>query len=251
MRTVRTTIRKIRHHSVQNFEQLYIDLRKTENRLHSDAELHSLPDVESTHPFANEWKLRKHSYCRLADYLRSKKQPLTILEPGCGNGWLSAKLAWLPGCKVTGLDINSTELQQAQSVFNDLPNLQFVQGDLRENLLEDKRFNVIVFASCIQYFPSLKEIIDTAFKHLETDGEVHILDSPFYQPRQLADAKRRSFEYFSALGFPQMSDCYFHHPYPELKKFQYRFMYHPGNIVSRLLHQAHPFPWIVIKKPLD
>src|SRR5258708_7832527 len=141
------------------FEKKYIFIRSMENRLYTDEELSKLPDIPPGHTHYKEWQIRKRSGRRLQCYLAAKKKDLEILEIGCGNGWLSHLLAEVPGTKVTGLDINFTELQQAARVFNDDPNLVFIHGDLRSGILCDRSFDCIVFAASLQYFPSLKKIV--------------------------------------------------------------------------------------------
>jgi len=95
------------------FEKKYIVIRSLENRLCTDEELAKLPDLPAEHPHHREWEIRRRSVQRLVRYLAGRKRPLEILEVGCGNGWLTHHLAELPGTKVTGIDINFTELQQA------------------------------------------------------------------------------------------------------------------------------------------
>jgi SAM-dependent methyltransferase len=241
-------LHKIQHRSHTRFEDLYLALRRKENRLYTDRELIALPDVPAAHPHSGEWKLRRHSYHRLAEYLKYRNKPLSILEPGCGNGWLAAKLAWIPGSQVTGTDINLPELTQAKSVFYDIPNLNFLWGDIRDSILAGKKFDIILFASCIQYFPWLHQIVHTAFDHLAPEGEIHILDSPFYGANALGKARQRSREHFEKLGVPEMADCYFHHSYQSLASFTHSILYDPRKLISRWKHHHHPFPWIRIKK---
>src|SRR6185437_11173827 len=126
------------------FEKQYIQVRSLEGRLYTDQELLHLPDIEPGHPHFREWQTRR---------LSTRRASMDILEIGCGNGWLSHQLAELPGTRVTGVDINFTELQQAARVFNNDPNLRFIHGDIRSGILEDRTFDVIVFAASLQYFP--------------------------------------------------------------------------------------------------
>ncbi|HEY4209821.1 MAG TPA: class I SAM-dependent methyltransferase, partial [Puia sp.] len=129
------------------FEKAYIVTRSLEGRLYTDEELIRLPDLPEAHPHYKEWRLRKASGQRLLRYLARKKRSLEILEIGCGNGWLSHLMSDIRGAEVTGLDINFTELQQAARVFNDAPNLNFIHGDIRSGILEDRLFDCIVLAS--------------------------------------------------------------------------------------------------------
>ncbi|HEY8689883.1 MAG TPA: methyltransferase domain-containing protein [Chitinophagaceae bacterium] len=230
-----------------NFEEQYISIRKKEKRIYTNEEVALLPDIYPHHIHYNEWLIRKRSCKRLINYLNKKNKPLKILEIGCGNGWLSAKMADIKNSKVTGLDINLTELKQAFEVFDKKPNLSFIYADIHDKITFCS-FDSIVFAASIQYFPSLKEIVSTAFPLLNADGEIHILDTHFYEDEEVEIAAERTKNYYTSLGNSEMADHYFHHTINELKDFEYTIL-SPGNsIINKLLGKHQPFPWIQIKK---
>lgn len=231
-----------------SFEEMYIRLRTKEGRIYTDEELLSLPDVPAQHRHYKEWKLRKRSAAKLKAYLEKKIKPLTILEAGCGNGWLSRFLSAVPLSKITGADINKTELLQAKRVFGHVPNLQFVYGEPNSAVLKDKKIDCFVFASSIQYFSSLRLTIQSALQQLNPGGEIHILDSPFYRQHELADAKERTRLYFLKEGVSELADCYFHHSIEELELFRHSFLFKPGFISRYLQLNKNPFPWICIKQ---
>lgn len=231
-----------------SFEEAYIRLRTKEGRIYSDDELLRLPEIVTHHRYYNEWQLRKRSAEKLRTYFRKKNKPLTIQEAGCGNGWLSRFLSTIPLSRITGTDINKTELLQAKRVFGHVPNLQFICGDFNSAALMDKHFDCIVFASCIQYFSSLGELISSALQKLKPGGEIHILDSPFYQQNELAAARRRTAHYFSEIGFAEMADNYFHHSLEELQPFNISMLHKPGFISRYIWMNKNPFPWICIHK---
>lgn len=230
-----------------DFEKLYSQLRQKEGRIYTDEKVTKLPEIAETHPHYKEWQMRKESSQKLFDCLKRKKHPLDILEIGCGNGWLSAKLSDLKGSMITGIDINTQELEQAKRVFGNIPNLQFYYGGINE-LKEGKReFDVIVLAATIQYFPSLKKIIDPALKYLTQSGEIHIIDSHFYSISELGAAKQRSLLYYEAAGFPEMAFWYFHHGLDKLENYNYTILYDPNSLFNRFLRNKNPFSWIRIK----
>ncbi|GGB18849.1 class I SAM-dependent methyltransferase [Puia dinghuensis] len=230
------------------FEEKYIFIRSLENRIYTDEELIRLPDISPEHCHYKEWQIRKCSARRLIQYLTSKQRHLEILEIGCGNGWLSHQLAGIPDTKVTGLDINFTELHQAARVFNGDPNLRFVQGDIRSGILQDQLFDCILFAASIQYFPSLKKIVYFCLSQLKPDGEIHIMDTFFYRRREIEGAKRRTAAYYSSLGDLEMADFYFHHCIDDWLSFHYRILFRPYTLMNRIRGGKDPFPWIMIKK---
>lgn len=228
----------------QVFEERYLAARVREGRVYDDAIVKQLPDMPAGNAPEREWALRKESAVRLLNYCK-KKQPKTILEVGCGNGWLSNMLAGR-GCEVAGLDVNLRELEQAARVFH-RDHLYFLLDTFTAQLFTDRRFDMIVFAASVQYFPSLKEVIATALDGLSTGGELHILDSHFYPETAIAAARQRSLDYYTALGVPEMAACYFHHSLEDLQAFPYTSLYDPKSLFNRLRGCRNPFPWVRIR----
>lgn len=225
-----------------DFEDLYISVRQGKKRIYNDEQLLHLPEIDPAHINAEEWKIRKRSAGRLIDYLKKKYRSLRILEVGCGNGWLSAKMADIPGSYVTGLDINQTEIAQANRVFVK-DNLEFIYDLFNEDTFEDEKFDVIVFAASLQYFQSSQKAIELAFSLLQEGGELHIVDTHFYKADELEKAYERSRSYYNSLGFPQMADHYFHHSMDDLAGLKHHILLNPDSMLS-LLAKRGPFHWI-------
>jgi len=228
-----------------DFEQEYLSLRDKEGRIYSDEVVVQLPFVSKSHHLKNEWKIRGRSCKWLVNNFSRQNKPYRILEIGCGNGWLSNQLANIPNVKVVGMDINTVELEQANRVFK-RANLQFIYGDIREMRLNEK-FDAIVFAASFQYFESVGEILNACFDQLKESGEVHIIDTPFYNVEERDQAKERSKAYFNANSAPGMTDFYFHHSMASLELYKYRMLYNPKSFINKVF-KINPFPWICISK---
>lgn len=231
----------------EDFESLYIRLREKEGRIYTDDQVGELPSIDKTHPHFKEWQLRKDSAQKLVAYLQKQKKMLNILEIGCGNGWLSHQLSSIPGCHVTGTDINFSEVQQAARVFGDISNLHFIYSHAERGLFEDAQFDIIVFAASIQYFPSVEETIRKVLRLIKPAGEIHLIDSHFYSLPDISAARQRSLLYYKASGFPEMAECYYHHPLDSLQSFNYTILYDPNSLFNRFLKNRHPFYWVQIK----
>ncbi len=229
------------------FEKKYITVRSIENRLYTDEEVEHLPDIAPDHTHYQEWMSRKKSGRRLVNYLTAKKKRLNILEAGCGNGWLAHLLAGIPGAEGTGLDINFTELQQAARVFNENTHLRFIYGDVCSGILRDLKFDIIVFAASAQYFHSLRKILNVCLRQLKPGGEIHIIDTHFYKSSEIPAAKKRTIDYYTSLGYPEMSDYYFHHDINELHAFNHTVLHNPFSVMNRFLNNRDPFHWVYIK----
>jgi ubiquinone/menaquinone biosynthesis C-methylase UbiE len=228
------------------FEKLYSALREKEKRLYTDEQVAQLPDIRSPHVHFSEWAIRKRSTARLVGYLKKMGRPLAILETGCGNGWLSSRLAELAGVTVTGTDINELELNQAKRVFKNRTNIQFQVGDMY-SMAPDAQFDIIVFAASIQYFPSISQTLGRAFSLLKSGGEIHILDSPFYHQSELADAELRTRMYYRSIGHDGMIPFYFHHAVESFEIYKYKILFKPNRSLIKLPWRKDPFPWIRIK----
>lgn len=223
---------------------LYLAVREKEKRILTDEEVIKLPNLS-----CKEWPIRKKSSERFLNYLTSKNDSLNILDIGCGNGWFSNQMALVSSKNlIIGLDINSYELEQATRVFKE-KNLEFVYGDIFE--IQDsfqEKFDIITLNGVIQYFPDFSALLTTLLSLLKSKGEVHIIDSPFYKKVEILKAKKRTKDYYSSLGFPEMANSYFHHHYKNIDVF--KTLYKPKkSIINKILNiKDSPFLWVAFFK---
>lgn len=234
------------------FAVKYIALRNKEQRVYNDTIVKELPEISDNHPLSKEWLIRKNTMSSLIHYLKAKQNCKTILELGCGNGWLSHNLAVNLQAEVCGMDINEVELSQASDVFSNCSNLSFLFADIFSVEFGQPTFDTIIAASCVQYFPDLRKLINRLQELLMPSGEIHIVDSPVYSTtNEINAAQQRSREHFIELGFPEMTDWYFHHSMDEIGNFKHKIIVNPNSILSKvkrkILNIPYPlFPWIVI-----
>jgi ubiquinone/menaquinone biosynthesis C-methylase UbiE len=233
---------------VLEFEKLYLAVRQKEKRLYSDEEVMQLPYVHPKHIHHKEWLIRQSSFEKLIEYLRQRQKPLKILEVGCGNGWMSNKLAE-GGFTTIGVDVNSFEIEQAKRVFANNKAVNFVYGNiLKENLCKDEKFDVIVLAASVQYFSDLGPLLNYLLSLLNSEGEIQVIDSNFYSEKQAQKAKQRSLNYYRTMGFGEMAKHYYHHLWDSLVPFKYSIQDGSGKFMRLLKGTLHKFPWIIIKK---
>lgn len=232
--------------------ETYLLVRQREGWLLADATVARLPAIDRHDRHAAEWRLRAESCRRLVAHLLVQRRPLRIVEAGCGNGWLSHRLAAIPGSDVTGFDINTRELEQARRVFAGAQNLRFVEHDIEAAVLPVDAPDVIVAASVLQYLPRPAPVIARWMLTLAPGGSVHLIDSPLYEHSALASAQSRSERHYAALGVPQMSRDYHHHSWSVLDGVDYDVLHDPRSSSSRwrrrLRRPVPPFPWIRIAK---
>jgi len=227
------------------FSDAYISVRKKENRFLTDAEVFKLPETNNSNENHHEWQLRKKSCQRILQYLESRKENYSVLDIGCGNGWFAHKMALHKFSNVDGLDINVEELEQAARVFN-IKNLQFVYADIfEESNSFFKKYDIIMLNACVQYFENIGKLLSTLKSFLKAQGEIHIVDSPFYRPNEIDAAKKRTQNYYKSMGVSEMSENYFHHSLNDIKDFE--ILYSPSkNMIDKVFRKKDsPFMWLV------
>ena len=235
------------------FEGVYLQLRIKENRIHTDEAVKHLPELDRQHPNRREWEMRKTTLQKLIKYLRASGAT-SVLELGCGNGWLSYNLSNSLNAEICAVDVNETELMQAGRVFNGKENLCFIYTNIFSCVLKPKKFDAIVLGSSIQYFEDLENLFITLLDLVSTSGSIYIVDSPIYNNKAAASAaKTRSVKYFDSLGFSAMAQQYFHHTFEDLDNFNYEVRYNPNSLISKIRRKLlgkplSVFPIIVLKK---
>lgn len=232
--------------------ELYLRVREREGRLLPDDVVQTLPHVPADNPHAREWRLRADSSRRLVAHLRHLPQrPLRVLELGCGNGWLCARIAGIHGAVVVGTDINDVELEQARRVF---AGASFVHHDMRDTALPMPQPDAIVVASAIQYVPDPTPLLAAWLDALSPHGEIHVLDTPIYDDAGAAAAAReRSRRHYEVLGIPEMAGEYHHHTRQAFAHFRVDILHDPASPAARLQRrllrtQCSPFPWLRIRR---
>jgi ubiquinone/menaquinone biosynthesis C-methylase UbiE len=138
-------------------------------------------------------------------------------------------------------------------VFKDNPRLAFVYGNLFEDLFPTETFDAITLAGSIQYFPDPIALLKRLFQLLKKNGEVHIIDSPFYNRRSVSGARKRTQEHYRKLGVPEMASQYYHLLSSALEEFHPELLYNPRTLFNRIKRRftSHsPFPWVrLVKTP--
>jgi SAM-dependent methyltransferase len=129
------------------------------------------------------WSQVKTAYTQLPDlaYLTSIPKTLeqrsvrTVLDLGCGTGWLSIYLA-KQGFQVTGLDISMHAIKLARewAAKEDL-DIHFDVGDIADMPYPDSSFDAIVANSIFEHFPfDVADITMKRLKHILVPGGTFI-----------------------------------------------------------------------------
>jgi SAM-dependent methyltransferase len=236
-----------------HLENIYLNVRRAEGRVYTDDEVRHLPKRSSGSPHKNEWLARAGSAAKLRKYLQRKSEDMVILDLGCGNGWLANYLIQIPGSVVYAVDVNIFELEQGARVFRDNSQLHFIYADIFENLSFGRTFNAVILAGSVQYFSDVKALIERLLTLLAPDGEIHIIDSPFYTKEGALQAEMRTIEYARSIAIPEMTQYYHHHRMDGLSNYHVTKLYDPQTAVNKIFrmipgNDLSPFPWLKITK---
>jgi SAM-dependent methyltransferase len=212
--------------------------------MYDDDTVRLLPVVPREHPLYREWNIRSHSARRLVAQLK-KENCRSLIELGCGNGWLTNYIHRQLNIPVCGVDVGKPELLQAARTGEG--KAAFVFADIFSEAVTGVTADVVLLASCIQYFPDVRSLIT----RLRKIGTIHIIDSPVYGEGKAAEARVRSATYFHSMNTPGMEKFYYHHEKNVFEDLGAEFLYDPSNMagmLNKLLVNGSPFPWIRIGK---
>lgn len=208
---------------MNSFSEHYLKAREKEQRLLEDALVLKLPETPKSYAHHNEWEMRKHSSSVLKKYLEGKKNRKSLLDLGCGNGWMSNYYSKLFE-QTKGIDINETEIIQAQRVF-EKNKLSFEITNILERP-DIGSYDFILISAVIQYFENPKELIDLLLvKYLNPGGEIIISDSFFYSESEKIKAKERSVNYYKSIDCDELIPFYFHHSESIFSDYHYKIVY--------------------------
>lgn len=95
----------------------------------------------------------------------------TVLDAGCGNGYLSRKMA-KAAKKVVGIDFTKTFIQTAKERSNGYDNLTFLQGNLEKMPFSDREFDSILCNMVLINVENLDTVVGELSRALKTDGRL-------------------------------------------------------------------------------
>jgi ubiquinone/menaquinone biosynthesis C-methylase UbiE/uncharacterized protein YbaR (Trm112 family) len=187
----------------------YEAVRRGEERgADSAAYYRALPYHDLSGKRSADWRIRAASYRAFSKQVlgvmgAQNAQPLTILDLGAGNCWLSYRMARL-GHMVGAVDLTTNE-------FDGLACHRFYDADFTPIEAEfdhlpilDRSIDLIVFNASLHYSENYEATLSESLRALKQGGRLVIIDSPIYHRpdsgRQMV-AERES-EFIQRFGFP-------------------------------------------------
>lgn len=121
------------------------------------------------HPIA---LLRKENECRASWVLEKIEnhfsKSVTVLDIGCGGGFLSNDLA-LQGHKVTGIDLSESSLEAAKR-YDKTKSVQYLRGDACALPFQESSFDVVCAMDILEHIQNPELLIHEASRVLRPDG---------------------------------------------------------------------------------
>ncbi|MBK7215099.1 MAG: class I SAM-dependent methyltransferase [Bacteroidales bacterium] len=125
----------------------------------------------------------------IIDNLPAKKEPLNILEIGCGEGNICFQMAHY-GHTVTGIDISEATIQSATRKFGSTPGLTFKVQDAEKMSAEfDARYDVIVCSEILEHLHEPGDLVDNFKNLLKKDGIAIVTVPNGFGPREVIITK--------------------------------------------------------------
>lgn len=110
-------------------------------------------------------RLRDRYLARLVKRYAPPVEHLTLLDVGCGYGWLLERLA--PHFGVYGIDISPHAVDEAR---NRVPAGAFAVGDLADGVVFPRRFDVVVAVNVLEHMRAPELAIDALVAATERHG---------------------------------------------------------------------------------
>ncbi|HUE79330.1 MAG TPA: class I SAM-dependent methyltransferase [Sphingomicrobium sp.] len=208
--------------ALSHFGAEYARHRESEGRDYSGDDLLALPYLRNG-PLAHQWAVRARSFEAFLGRVVGPEtarlgRPLTILDLGAGNGWLSYRLALL-GHRTVALDIRADSvdgLGAAEALVQRASaKMECVRASFDAIPIEPDSVDIALFNASLHYSTDLEHTLGQAVQTVRRGGKVVVLDSPFYRRERDGLAMVTEKKAQADLQFGQRADALLALPFVE------------------------------------
>ena len=130
----------------------------------------------------------------LRDILRGLGPSHSVLELGCGTGWLTFQLARAGAAAVTGVDNSPSQIARARAAAEELrlgDRVQFEVGDAGQLARATRRFDLVVMHAFLHHLTGaeIREALATAADLLRSDGRLVLLEPTCFPRGRTAEPR--------------------------------------------------------------
>lgn len=165
------------------FIKEYAYIRAAEGRSSPNSSYYrALPFKDLTGRWRREWAIRAAGFrafiARVLEPLEAGI-PLSVLDLGAGNGWLSGRLA-ARGHSMTAIDLQTGDQDGLGAHIHYQPAFTAVQAEFDYLPLAAAQFDLAVFNASFHYSENYETTLQALLPLLKPEGNVVILDTPIY-----------------------------------------------------------------------
>ena len=170
----------------RQFLHEYATIRRAEGRGDNDpAYYRALPFEDRTGRHRRDWRIRARSHRAFVESvlepLEARHQrPLTILDLGAGNGWLSYRLAQR-GHQPVAIDLQTNGFDGLGAHAHYDAAFLPVQAEFGHLPFADGQFDLAIFNASLHYATAYAAALGEVLRVLKPEGRLTILDSPVYR----------------------------------------------------------------------
>lgn len=164
----------------------YQTVRAQEQRGSRDSAYYrALPFQDLSGQFTTDWRIRAISFQAflkkvLTPLENSIQQPLSILDIGAGNGWLSNRLAER-GHHLAAVDLQTNPADGLGAYAHYSTTFFRVQAEYEHLPFAPGSIDLVIYNASFHYSENYNNVLAEALTILKSHGQIAILDTPLYQ----------------------------------------------------------------------
>jgi SAM-dependent methyltransferase len=202
-----------RQNHYARFMREYETVRAAEGRGGEEPSFYlALPHQDLTGRHAYQWQIRARSFRYVERAIlpalgNKHDRPLTILDLGAGNGWLSYRLS-LRGHRCVAVDLLTNEFDGLAAAWHysaalSRPLLCF-RAEVERLPFAKAQADCVIFNASFHYSEDYSRTLGEAVRCLRPGGAILIVDSPWYSSEKAGAAmvQERRKQFTQQFGFP-------------------------------------------------